>query len=293
MNEKLRFKKFMFWDLPEAPKLINHVGIWTQACLAPTPSTLEIFCNLASVPQMKKDSQNLKNLNPKLKENKYFKELSLVESKNSPTGSVQSKPSLSKQLQAAGCPTPESCASCLVRRGHSGNHGLWSPALCPGLPHDSKINFYKSSHSWGSWCGIKRETEGHRAGGGEEKSKGGKDYHSPFTKECESVAGQQREEKQLTTILASAVGLQFKKSNTCFYSFCLCATELHLDKLMFSTSLFIFTFQLADFISKPLQGDIKLNWMEKTSKSSIIQNFFFFFSKINTGGVFNHYNLQW
>ena len=105
MNEELRFKKFMFWDLPEAPELINHVGIWTQACLAPTPSTLEIFCNLLSVPQRRKeDSQNLKNLNPKLKENKYFKELSPVESKNSPTGSAQSKPSLSKQAQAAGAP---------------------------------------------------------------------------------------------------------------------------------------------------------------------------------------------
>lgn len=176
MNEELRFKKFMFWDLPEAPELINHVGIWTQACLAPTPSTLEIFCNLLSVPQRRKeDSQNLKNLNPKLKENKYFKELSPVESKNSPTGSAQSKPSLSKQTQAAGAPPLRLAPPAWVEEATVvSNHALRSPTICPGLAHDSKINFCKSSHSWGSWCGIKREPEGNRAGGGEGKSKGGK-----------------------------------------------------------------------------------------------------------------------
>lgn len=74
--------------------------------MAPKPSTPEIFCNLVSVPWKKKeDTQNLKNLNPKLKENKYFKELSPVESKNSPMGSGQSKASLSKQTQPARCPT--------------------------------------------------------------------------------------------------------------------------------------------------------------------------------------------
>lgn len=144
---KQRFKKLMR-DLPKAPQLINSVGIQTQVCLAPKPSTPEIFFNLlVSVPWKKKkeDTQNLKNLNPKLKENKYFKELSPAESKNSPMGSVQSKTSLSKQMQEAGFPTlcsPYSeVASYPVRRAIcSGDHRLLSPTdhpqTSPSLGHE-------------------------------------------------------------------------------------------------------------------------------------------------------------
>lgn len=122
---------------------------------------------------------------------------------------------------------------------------------------------------------------------GVKKIKRGKNYHSPLTKECESVAGQQQEEKQLTAILASAAGLQFKESNTWPAA---SMPELPLDKFMFSTFLFIFTSQLADFLPN---SSADINSTERRKLLRVASPGFFFLSKINTGGVFNHYNLQW
>lgn len=106
MNEETEAQKFRRL-LPEAPGLINRrVGIQTQGCLAPKPSSLEIFFNLLlSIPWKKKeDTQILKNLNLKLKENKDCKELSPVKSRNSSAGSVQMKTSFSKQCRLLGSP---------------------------------------------------------------------------------------------------------------------------------------------------------------------------------------------